>query len=56
MTGLRLFVAFTVLLFAILVYAVAFAACTTHTVYGPDGKPTLCTTCCSNGTCETYCF
>ncbi|OQW34884.1 MAG: hypothetical protein A4E20_01520 [Nitrospira sp. SG-bin2] len=33
----------------------ALAECTTHTILNPDGTTRLCTTCCTAGTCSTFC-
>ncbi len=33
----------------------AVAACTTQTVFLPDGKVLYCQTCCFNGVCTTNC-
>ena len=32
----------------------AWAACTTHT-YTQGGRTIICTTCCNNGNCNTFC-
>jgi hypothetical protein len=32
------------------------AACTTHTIFLPDGRTVICTTCCYGGGCTTTCF
>lgn len=34
----------------------ALASCTTHLVTLGNGQQQLCTTCCSNGVCNTHCF
>ena len=34
----------------------ALAACTSNTIFGPDGRATICTTCCNFGYCTTTCF
>ena len=33
-----------------------YAACTTNTIVGRDGRLTICTTCCNGGNCMTNCF
>ena len=35
----------------------AIAACTTHTIFLPDGQMLICTTCCTgSSSCTTTCF
>ncbi len=34
----------------------AHASCTTHTIMGPNGSLTFCTTCCTGTNCFTNCF
>ena len=46
------------ILFAItlaLAASAAYAACTTHTIFGPNGQTTICTTCCAGSNCTTTC-
>jgi hypothetical protein len=39
------------------VASVAYAACSSHTVFAPDGRVIVCTTCCSAGNnCTTSCI
>ncbi len=51
-------VAFKLLvLFALLMFTTAaLAVCTSHSFIGPNGRMTVCTTCCVDGTCNTVCF
>jgi hypothetical protein len=49
----------TILAAALLVVAVpgaVYATCTTTTIYAPDGRVIFCQTCCSAGSCTTFCF
>lgn len=48
----RIFVALLLATFA----AAAYAACSTTTVFTPDGRVVMCTTCCYNGNCTVTCF
>ena len=41
-------------IYMLLVASMAYASCTTNTVY-IAGKMTVCTTCCSSGSCNTIC-
>lgn len=34
----------------------AYALCTTNTIYGPNGRVTMCTTCCYGTSCTTTCY
>ncbi len=34
----------------------ALASCTTQTIFLPDGRTMVCSTCCYNGNCNTTCF
>ena len=38
------------------VATVAYASCRTQTITTPDGRMTVCTTCCYGGNCNTTCF
>lgn len=39
-----------------LVATAVYAACSTHTVFTPDGRVVTCTTCCYGSNCTTNCF
>jgi hypothetical protein len=43
-------------LFASFFAAAVYAQCTSTTVVGPDGRITLCQTCCYQGQCTTVCY
>lgn len=43
------------ILFAASATALAYE-CTTNYITQPNGKMLICTTCCSNGVCNTQCF
>ena len=47
----RILIAITLALAA----SAAYAACTTHTIFGPNGQATICTTCCAGSNCTTTC-
>jgi hypothetical protein len=36
--------------------SVAYATCTTNTIFGPNGRMTICTVCCTSAGCTTTCF
>jgi len=36
--------------------SVAYATCTTNTIFGPGGRMTICTVCCTSAGCTTTCF
>jgi uncharacterized membrane protein YhaH (DUF805 family) len=40
----------------LLIAHAAWAGCTTHTVWGPNGQFITCTTCCYGAICNTYCL
>lgn len=39
----------------LLFHAEVQAGCTSHTIFGPGGKVTICTICCYGGSCTTTC-
>jgi hypothetical protein len=41
---------------SITIPAMAYAYCTTQTIYYPDGRMVICTTCCNGGICNTTCL
>lgn len=34
----------------------AWAQCSTHTIFGSNGRTVICTTCCYGSNCTTNCF
>lgn len=44
-----------IILFLCLV-GIAWAACTTYTIFLPDGTMQICQSCCYNGNCQITCF
>lgn len=52
----RLIGAVAILLAVLLWHTEAAASCTTSTIFLPDGRMVICTTCCYGANCTTNCF
>lgn len=45
-----------ILVLTLLFSLTAYAQCNTHTIINENGDMIVCTTCCTNGNCNTFCM